>query len=240
MKIALVGYGKMGKAIEQLATAKGHEVVLRISTANVGDFTDDNIRRADVAIEFTGPATAEANVLRCLNAGVPVVCGSTGWNDGVERVKALARANGTAFLFASNFSMGVQMFFEVNRVLAELMAGRPEYGVSLDETHHTQKKDAPSGTAVTLAEQILAAIPRLHQWRLTDGNATSPEEIPITSHRIDQVPGTHEVAYISAIDTIEIKHTAHNRSGFAAGVLAAAEFVCRKTGVFTMRDVMGW
>ena len=229
----------MGKAIEQLAEAKGHEIVLRVTNANASDLIDENIRRADVCIEFTGPTTAEANVMRCLNAGMPVVCGSTGWNDGLERAKAAAVANNTAFLFASNFSMGVQMFFEVNRLLAELMASRPEYAVTLDETHHTQKKDAPSGTAVTLAEQILAAIPRLHEWKPAGPVPTDNDQLAITSHRVGTVPGTHEVAYTSAVDTIEIKHTAHNRNGFAAGALAAAEFICGKSGVFTMHDVMG-
>lgn len=237
IKIALVGYGKMGKAIETLALQRGHEIVLKIDLHNADELTAENLRKADAAIEFTGPHSAFDNVMKCLSAGVPVVCGSTGWLQKMEEVKAYCRQQNGCFLYASNFSVGVNIFFEINKRLAELMKPHPDYQVSLEEIHHTQKKDAPSGTAVTLAEQLMGSIERKTKWV---NNATDkPEEVPIISKRIDPAPGTHTVSYRSDIDTIDIIHTAHNRTGFATGAVLAAEFVKGKTGIFSMKEVLG-
>lgn len=238
MKIALIGYGKMGKAIESIAQAKGHEIVLRVTNDNLEDNTEENIRQSDVAIEFTGPDSAYDNIKRCLVAGVPVVSGSTGWLERCEELKQFCLAGGKTFLYASNFSIGVNIFFEVNKRLAELMAPHPDYEVSLTETHHTQKRDAPSGTAITLAEQILELIPRKKGW--VNHISDSEEDLSIFSERVDPAPGTHQVKYQSAIDDIEIIHTAHSRLGFASGAVLAAEFIHNKKGVFSMKDVLGF
>ena len=238
MKIALIGYGKMGKAIEEIALAKGHEIVLRVSIDNLEDNTAENIRKADVAIEFTGPESAFDNILLCLQAGVPVVSGSTGWLEKYEELKQLCLAEGKTFLYASNFSIGVNIFFEVNKRLAELMAPHAEYDVSLMEIHHTQKKDAPSGTAITLAEEILERIPRKKDW--VNHASDNPDSLSILSERTDPAPGTHNITYRSTVDTIEITHTAHNRKGFASGAVLAAEFIHDKKGVFSMKDVLGF
>lgn len=227
----------MGHAIEEIATRRGHEIVLRIRTANRHEMTPTNLANADVAIEFTNPEAAKANVLQCLDAGTPVVCGSTGWNEGVGEASARAVAKNTAFLQASNFSVGVNIFFEVNKLLASLMNEQPDYEVTIEETHHTQKKDAPSGTAITLAEQVLDNLKRKKHW--VKDQASSPDELPIIAHRIENVPGTHNVKYSSRIDDIEIIHTAHNREGFALGAVLAAEFIAGKRGIFTMKDVLG-
>jgi 4-hydroxy-tetrahydrodipicolinate reductase len=238
MKIALIGYGKMGKAIEGIALQRGHEVMLRVSIDNLEDNTEEKIRAADVAIEFTGPESAFDNISRCMRAGVPVVCGSTGWLDRLEEVKEKCRKEGKAFLYASNFSVGVNIFFEVNKRLAELMAPHPDYEVSLVEIHHTEKKDAPSGTAITLAEQILEKIPGKKGW--VNHISNNLDEIEIISERIDPAPGKHKILYRSAIDDIEIIHTAHNRQGFATGAVLAAEFIHNKKGIFSMKDVLGF
>lgn len=238
MKIALIGYGKMGKAIEEIALAKGHEIVLKVSVDNLEDNTAENIRKADVAIEFTGPDSAFDNILRCLQAGVPVVSGSTGWLEKYEELKQLCLAEGKTFLYASNFSIGVNIFFEVNKRLAELMAPHAEYDVSLTEIHHTQKRDAPSGTAITLAEEILERIPRKKNW--VNHASDKADHLSILSERIDPAPGTHNITYRSTVDTIEITHTAHNRQGFASGAVLAAEFIRDKKGVFSMKDVLGF
>jgi len=237
MKIALIGYGKMGHAIEKIAESRGHEVVLRVTTANRQEMTADNLRNADVAIEFTGPHSAWKNVSDCLAAGVSVICGSTGWNEHVGDAKALALNKGVAFMQASNFSIGVNIFFEVNKLLARLMNGHKEYHVQVEETHHVHKKDAPGGTAITIAEQIILNLDNKTGWALN--GADSPEVIPVLAHRIDEVPGTHKVTYSSAIDNIDIIHTAHNRDGFALGAVLAAEHVHGKKGVFSMKDVLG-
>jgi 4-hydroxy-tetrahydrodipicolinate reductase len=237
MNIALVGYGKMGHAIEAVAKKRGHNVVLTITSANKADLTSDLLRKADVAIEFTRPDSALEHVLICLNAGIPVLSGTTGWNtDLTIATEATAAMNG-AFLHASNFSIGVNMFFEVNKLLAKLMNGQPEYKVSIEETHHTHKKDAPSGTAITIAEQIVDEMDVLSGWALADN--ANPSQIPITAHRIEHVPGTHIVTYSSAIDDLQLSHTAHSRDGFALGAVLAAEFLVAKKGVFTMKDVLG-
>jgi 4-hydroxy-tetrahydrodipicolinate reductase len=237
MKIALVGYGKMGHAIEQIAQQRGHEVALKITTANRHELNEANLKEIDVAIEFTNPQSAQENVLACLKAGVPVVCGTTGWNEHLSLAKMAAIENSTAFLHASNFSVGVNIFFEVNKFLASMMNDQDGYEIALEETHHMQKKDAPSGTAITLAEQILENISRKKHW--TKDATTDPSAIPVISRRIENVPGTHNVKYTSGIDDIEIIHTAHNREGFAKGAVLAAEYIAGKEGVFTMKDVLG-
>ena len=236
MKIALIGYGKMGHMIEEIAVQRGHEIVLRINIDNTEEFTAQNISVADVAIEFTGPDSAFDNVRKCLDLNIPVVSGSTGWNDLLEKAKDLCREKNGSFLHTSNFSIGVNIFFEVNKLLARLMAGHEEYSVRLKEIHHTQKKDAPSGTAVSLAEQILEKIPGKNSW--VNHETKDQVKIGILSERIDPAAGTHEVVYHSEIDDIAIIHTAHNRKGFALGAVLAAEHIHNRKGVFTMQQVL--
>ena len=237
MKIALIGYGKMGKAIESIALNKGHEIVLKIDIQNNHDFTEAALQKADVAIEFTGPHSAYENVKKCIAFGVPVVSGSTGWLDQWAEIKDLCEAKNGTLIYSSNYSIGVNLFFELNKQLAQLMAPYNSYDVSMTEVHHTEKKDAPSGTAITLAEQILAQIGRKNKWINTD--AANDTELVIKSERIDPAPGTHIVKYSSDIDDIEIIHTAHTRIGFASGAVLAAEFTFEKKGIFTMKDVLG-
>ena len=222
--------------IEELAVQRGHEVVLRINIDNLDEFSATNMTNADVAIEFTGPDSAFENVKRCLDFGVPVVSGSTGWNNQLQEAKEYAIKNGGAFLHASNFSVGVNIFFQVNKLLAKLMASQPEYDVSLKEVHHTQKKDAPSGTAVTLAEQVLQNLERKSAW--INGPSQASDQLSIISERVDPAPGTHYVTYTSEVDDIEIIHIAHSRKGFALGAVLAAEFIAGKKGVFSMDDVL--
>ena len=237
MKIALIGYGKMGKSIEEIALSKGHEIVLKIDASNTSDFTKENIQKADVAIEFTGPDTAFENISKCIQWAVPVVCGSTGWLEHFEKAKKLCEENKGCLLYASNFSIGVNLFFEINKQVAALMEPYENYDVTMTETHHTEKKDAPSGTAISLAEQILAQIGRKKKW--VNDSSSEASDLIIRSERIDPAPGTHTVSYESAIDSIEITHTAHTRKGFAGGALLAAEFANQKIGIFTMKDVLG-
>lgn len=236
MKIALIGYGKMGHMIEEIALQRGHQIVLRIHLDNLQEFTKENISDANVAIEFTGPDSAFDNVRKCLEYSVPVVSGSTGWNQQIDEAKSYCHQHGGAFLHASNFSIGVNIFFQVNKLLARLMAVQPDYEVTLKEIHHTQKKDAPSGTAVTLAEQVIDNISRKKTW--VNAPTENAEELSIISERIDPAPGTHYVKYTSEVDDIEIIHTAHSRKGFALGAVLAAEFVVGKQGVFSMDDVL--
>ena len=236
MKIALVGYGKMGKAIEEIALQRGHEIVLKIDFDNNADLTSEKLQAADVAIEFTSPHSAYGNLEKLQEAGVPVVCGSTGWLDKWEVVAKSFSEKG-ALVYASNYSIGVNLFFELNKKLASLMANYLEYQVELKEIHHTQKKDSPSGTAVTLAEQVLESLPSKTHW--VNENSAEADALPIISERIDPAPGTHVVKYSSSIDDIEITHTAHNRKGFATGAVLAAEFLVGKQGVFGMKDVLG-
>lgn len=236
MNIALIGYGKMGKAIHEIAKQRGHEAVLIIDADNLHDLTPENIKKADVVIEFTSPHTAFKNVTFCLQQSVPVVCGSTGWLDKLDEAKAIAEAARTGLIVASNFSVGVNIFFEVNKRLAQLMATQDSYDVSLKEIHHTAKKDAPSGTAISLAEQVLDAIPRKEKW--VNDESSHASDLSIISERIDPAPGTHFVKYSSAVDDIEIIHTAHNRTGFALGAVLAAEFLKDKTGFFGMKEVL--
>jgi 4-hydroxy-tetrahydrodipicolinate reductase len=236
MNIALIGYGKMGKAIHEIIKQRGHEAVLIIDLENARELTAENIKKAEVAIEFTSPHTAYNNVKFCLENGVPVVCGSTGWLDRLEEVKQLAAEQHTGLIVASNFSVGVNIFFEINKRLAALMDAHKEYEITLKEIHHTQKKDAPSGTAISLAEQILDQIGRKQKW--VNEQSLQPHELSIISERVDPAPGTHHVKYSSAIDDIEIIHTAHNRTGFALGAVLAAEFLKGKEGFFGMKEVL--
>ena len=237
MKIALIGYGKMGHAIEEIAIQRKHSIVLKVSIDNTEDNTVENIARADVAIEFTGPDSAFDNISKCFEAEVPVVSGSTGWLNRYEEAVWNCKAQNGALLYASNFSIGVNIFFEVNKKLAQLMASQKDYNATIEETHHTQKKDAPSGTAITLAEQILAVSPFKKQ--LVNKETNKASDLQIISKRIDPAPGIHRILDHSDTDDIEIIHTAHNRSGFALGAVLAAEFLYGRRGVFTMSDVLG-
>jgi 4-hydroxy-tetrahydrodipicolinate reductase len=238
MKIAIIGYGKMGKTIEKLAKAGGHEIVLTIGIENLEDFTTENLKKADVAIEFSRPENAFDNVVKCFEAGIPVVCGTTAWLDKLAEAKAKCAVNNTAFLYASNFSIGVNVFFEVNNFLAKMMNTQPQYEPNMNEIHHTQKLDAPSGTGITLAEGILKNMTRKTNW--VNQKATNPGELTLTSERIDNVPGTHSISYDSPIDSIEIIHTAHSREGFASGAILAAQWLIGKKGNFTMREMLGF
>ena len=238
MKIALIGYGKMGKAIEEIAVSRGHTIVLKVSLENMEDNTIDKIRQADAAIEFTGPESAYENILRCLEAGVPVVSGSTGWLAQLPEIRRYCEEKNGTFLYASNFSVGVNLFFELNKRLAALMADHPEYKPRITEIHHTQKRDAPSGTAITLAEQLLEKIHRKKGW--VNHISDNLDELEILSERVDPAPGTHTIAYESDIDTITITHTAHNRRGFATGAVLAAEFIASRKGIYQMSDVLGF
>ena len=231
MKIALLGYGKMGKAIEQIAVERGHEVVLKIDK----DPAPYNINEADVAIEFSTPATAFANITNCITHQVPVVAGTTGWLADYDKAVELCQQHHSALLYASNFSVGVNVFFALNKMLAKLMAPLKDYDVAIEEIHHTQKLDAPSGTAITLAEGIIAHSDKVG-WKL--GNAPK-DEIPIEAKRIGDVAGIHSITYRSEVDTIEIKHSANSRKGFAIGAVMAAEWIAGKKGIFTMNDVLG-
>lgn len=237
ISIALIGYGKMGKTIEAIALERGHTVNLKIDIDSLADFTAANLQQCDVAIEFTGPHSAKENILKCLHAGIPVVSGSTGWLADLAEVENACKEKNGTFLYASNFSVGVNIFFELNKKLAQLMKGHTAYSLAMEEIHHTQKKDAPSGTAITLAEQIMQEIPGKKNW--VNSETSDPAELIIISKREDPAPGTHSIKYSSAIDDIEIIHTAHSRNGFATGAVLAAEYVYNKKGIFSMKDVLG-
>ncbi len=230
MKIALFGYGKMGKMIEKVALERKHSIVAKIDV----DSIEANFSDADVAIDFSTPDSAFANITNCFAAGIPVISGTTGWLDRYDEAIARCEEEKGAFIYASNFSLGVNVFFALNSHLASMMKHLKEYDVTLEEIHHTQKLDAPSGTAITLAEGIVAET-NYDGWLLEEEGA---EKITINSKREGQVPGTHTVAYTSAVDTISLKHTAHNREGFALGAVVAAEWILEKKGVFSMKDVL--
>ncbi len=230
MKIALLGYGRMGKEIEKIALQRGHEIVIRYSGEE-----EYNINDADVAIDFSIPTVAYDNITNCLNNNVPVVSGTTGWLDKYDEVIELCNTNKGAFIYASNFSLGVNIFFELNKQLAKMMKSLDQYNTTIEEIHHTKKLDAPSGTAITLAEGIIENSSK-GSWTL-DGNSEN-NNIPITAVRTPEVPGTHTISYDSVVDSIDIKHTAHNRQGFALGAVVAAEWLVDKTGVFSMADVL--
>lgn len=237
MNIALIGHGKMGHTIERLAPTRGHRIVSLIDIDNYRTaFDSDAFRRADVAIEFTGPQTAYDNITRCIDAGLPVVSGSTGWTARMDELKEHCLAAGGAFFYASNFSLGVNLFFALSDHLAKLMNAYPDYDVRLSETHHIHKLDAPSGTAVTLAEAIVRRIDRKTRW--VRGQTQQADEIGVESVREGEVPGTHEVTYDSPVDTIRLIHEAKSRDGFALGALLAAEFIVGRRGVFGMNDLL--
>ncbi len=238
MNIALLGYGKMGHAIEEIALQRGHTIVLRITDQNLNEFTKENILKAEVAIEFTNPQSAVTNILFCLNENVPVISGTTGWLSQLKIVEEKCKEVNGSFLYSSNFSVGVNIFFELNKKLASLMKAHTEYEIQLEEIHHTQKKDAPSGTAITLAEEIIHSSTQKNKW--VNDIAKNENELSIVSKRTDEVPGTHSVKYFSSIDDIEIIHTAHNRKGFAQGAVFAAEFIQGKKGIFSMKDVLNF
>nr|WP_299069560.1 4-hydroxy-tetrahydrodipicolinate reductase [uncultured Allomuricauda sp.] len=230
MNIGLFGYGKMGKMIEQIAQDRGHTIVAKI---DVGA-TDIPYKTIDVAIDFSTPEAAFKNITDCFENGVPVISGTTGWLSNYDKAIEICKEKKGAFIYASNFSLGVNIFFELNSHLAKMMSNLNQYKVSMEEIHHTQKLDAPSGTAITLAEGIIENS-TYQNWQL---NEAGKKEIPITSKREGMVSGTHTIAYQSAVDDIEIKHTAHNREGFALGAVIAAEWIHGKTGVFSMKDVL--
>lgn len=237
MKIALLGYGRMGHMIEELVEERGEDqIVLKVDQNNSDQITSTDLQQADAAIDFSTPDSAVANIKRAIAAGLPVASGTTGWLDHWEEVTQFCQDNEGTFLYASNFSIGVNLFFAINQRLAELMNDHP-YDITVDETHHIHKQDAPSGTAITLAEQILKNVKRKEKWVLD--NATTDKELLILAHRRDEVPGTHKVRYDSPIDSIEIKHEAHGRVGFASGALTAARWLIGRQGLFTMQDVLG-
>ena len=230
MKIALLGYGKMGKIIEQLAINRGHEIVIKTSNEDGYD-----INLADVAIDFSVPTAAFFNVVNCFKHQIPVVSGTTGWLHNYDKAIEICKDENGAFIYASNFSLGVNIFFELNKHLTKLMNGLDQYDVSLEEIHHTQKLDAPSGTAITLAESIIKNQDKYNSWTL---NETIKNSVPVHAKRIKNVPGTHIINYKSNTDSIKIEHEAHNREGFALGAVVAAEWLLGKTGIFTMKDVL--
>lgn len=232
MKIALLGYGKMGQTIEKIAKNRGHEIVLIADK----DSPSYDISIADVAIDFSIPDSAVGNISNCLNNNVPIISGTTGWLDSFEDMKTLCAKNEGAFIYASNYSLGVNIFFELNNHLAKMMGNLNQYDVAIEEIHHKQKLDEPSGTAITLAEGVISQTKNT-QWELD--KATQENSIPITAIRSPEVPGTHTITYDSEVDKIDIKHTAHNRQGFALGAVVAAEWIIGKKGVFTMKDVLG-
>lgn len=231
MKIALLGYGKMGRVIEGIAISRGHEIVLRKTAAD----SFDGLEAADVAIDFSIPTAALGNITTCLESDIPVISGTTGWLEDYHKVAALCEQRNGAFIYGSNFSLGVNLFFELNEHLAKLMSKFPQYKATMEEIHHTQKLDAPSGTAITLAKSIIENSD-YSSWALADAKS---DEILIDAKRIENVPGTHSVLYNSVVDSIEIKHTAHSRDGFALGAVIAAEWLIGKNGVYTMKDVLG-
>jgi 4-hydroxy-tetrahydrodipicolinate reductase len=237
MKIALFGYGKMGHEIEKIAVERGHEIIAIIDKDNYNDIQSGAFRSAQAAIEFTTPETAFDNVVACLLLGVPVVSGTTGWHNRVDEAKRICEEKQGTFFYASNYSLGVNIFFHINRELARIMGHFTGYNVSMKEIHHMQKKDAPSGTAITLAEDIIKQISRVLKW--VDGDSVADDEIGIKSIREGNVPGTHVVAYDSDADTILIKHEAKSRKGFALGAVIAAEFIAGKKGIYTMSDILG-
>lgn len=233
MKIALLGYGKMGQEIEKIATARGHEVILRKTENN----NFDGLKNTDVAIDFSVPTAAITNISAAINDNVPVVSGTTGWLDDYDAITELCQNKNGAFLYASNFSLGVNIFFELNKKLAQLINQTDGYRVEVEEIHHTQKLDAPSGTAITLTQDIIANT-HYNNWVLMPDEVTE-NDIPITAKRIEKAPGTHSITYTSEVDKISIEHEAFSRQGFALGAVIAAEWLIGKKGVFSMKDVLG-
>lgn len=238
MNVAIIGYGKMGREIEKILVERGHNIGLIIDQDNVEDLNQDNLSQVDVAIEFTTPATAYENILKCFSCGTPVVCGTTAWLDKLPQIEQACAESGAAFFYASNFSVGVNVMFKVNELMASMMNRFDNYDVTIEEVHHTQKKDAPSGTAITLAEGVLDNLDRKTKW--VGETTIEPEELEILAVRRSIVPGTHTVTYESAIDQLTMTHTAKGRQGFALGAVLASEFLCGKKGVYSMKDLMGF
>lgn len=235
MNIAIIGYGKMGKAIEEIALSKSHKISAKINSENASDARKILSADHDIAIEFSNPDVAFDNIKTCMELGIPCVSGSTGWLDKFHEIEDLCKANKSAFFYASNFSVGVNIFFALNEKLAEMMNSFSEYNSEIEETHHIHKKDAPSGTAISIAEGIIAKVDRYKDWVL---EGAEKDKINIIAHRKDEVPGTHLVKYNSDIDDIEIKHVAHSRKGFAQGAVLAAEWLHGKEGIFGMKDLL--
>jgi 4-hydroxy-tetrahydrodipicolinate reductase len=236
MKVAIIGYGKMGKPIESVLEEQGEEVVLRIDHNNLDEFTCENLSKADVAIEFSRPESGFENITKCLKCGIPVVSGTTGWLDRRAEVEELSEESGVAFFYAPNFSIGVNIFFALNKWLAERMVNFDQYRPSMEEIHHLEKLDAPSGTAIKLAEDLIEALPLLQSW--VNEKTDSSEVLEILSKREADVKGTHSISYASDVDCISIKHEAFSRKGFAEGAVAAARFIIGKNGVFGMKDLL--
>jgi 4-hydroxy-tetrahydrodipicolinate reductase len=235
MKIALIGYGSMGKTIEKICLKRGHEVIMKVDADSDVQWKSE-LKNADVAIEFTEPHAAEENMLACFQAKVPVVTGTTGWYSRFEQVRLACEEADASLFYATNFSIGVNLFFQLNRTLARLMATHPEYEAKMEEIHHLRKKDAPSGTAITLSEAIIAEHPAYIRWSTPEISRNG--DLQINSIREGDVPGTHEITYRSEVDEISIKHAAFNRLGFAEGAVVAAEFIFNKKGIFTMSDLL--
>jgi 4-hydroxy-tetrahydrodipicolinate reductase len=245
MKIALLGYGKMGKMIEKIATDRHHEIVLKIDQYNLDELTVENLKKADAAIEFSTPDTVLGNIQKCFEANVPIIVGTTGWYGQLQQIKNDCDSSNNALIYASNFSVGVNVFFHINKILAKLMNQYPYYDVQVEEIHHVHKLDAPSGTAMTIAEGIIENLDSKNEWvnavgeQLPDA-ALKNNQLLIESLRIDSVPGTHTVIYDSEVDTIEFKHTAHNRTGFALGAVLASEWIQGKKGFFEAKDMFNF
>lgn len=245
MNIALIGYGKMGQIIERFAIERGHEIVLKITSQNLSELTAANLRKADVAIDFSKPDTAIANIYACFDANVPLVVGTTGWYGQLQEIKDECLTRNNSLLYGSNFSIGVNLFFHMNEILARLMNNYPAYDVQVEEIHHTQKLDSPSGTAMTIAEEIIENLDRKTEW-VNELNGQPAEaalkagQLLIASERIENVPGTHSVIYSSEVDDIELRHTAHSRAGFALGAVVAAEWLQNKQGFFNIADIFNF
>lgn len=236
MKIALLGYGRMGKEIEKVASERNHEVVLKIDADNQHEFTTQNLKKADVAVDFSTPDSAFQNIQKCFEAGIPVVCGTTGWLDKFAAVKEMCERKQGTFFYASNYSLGVNIFFALNRHLARIMDKMPAYDVEMKEIHHIHKIDAPSGTAISLANDLISCLQRKHKWELN--KASDNTVINISAERSGEIPGTHIITWDSSADSIVISHEAKSRKGFAIGAVMAAEFINGKIGMYTMEDLL--
>jgi 4-hydroxy-tetrahydrodipicolinate reductase len=238
MKIALLGYGKMGQEVEKAALARNHEISMVIDISNTGDLNEKNLAKADMAIDFSTPDSAYGNIITCFQAGTPIVCGTTGWLAKFDEIIKLCKEKGQSFFYASNFSLGVNILYSLNRYLARIMNKFDDYNCSIEEIHHIHKLDAPSGTAITLARDLIELIDRKMQWELNQ--ASGPSSLKISAIRENEIPGTHTITYDSAVDTIAIRHAAKNRKGLAMGAVLAAEFLLGKKGFFTMSDMLGF
>lgn len=236
LKIIIVGYGRMGQEIKQVAEKRGHEILMTIDKDNQDEFTPENLKKADVAIEFSLPDAAYDNIKKCFDANLPVVSGTTGWLERFYDIRRYCLEKDTAFFYASNFNIGMNLFFKVNEYMAKIMNHYSNYDVEIEETHHVHKVDAPSGTAVKLAESLINEIKRKNKWKKEKGEAE--DEIPVKSIREDEVPGIHRVMYSSSFDEIELKHSARSREGFALGAVMAAEFIHDKQGIYSMDDLL--